>query len=291
MRAKKRSICAIFLRGEEMQPKFNVDREKHNKLFYKEYENDKCIFQFHSHIELYFVDAGEMEFLVGGNHRVLRAGEMSVALSNESHAYKTPVFSRSSVFIIPIYLCEQFIIATRHKKATSPFITDAKVIEKIKSCIEALKQSDINEITQMGYLHVILGIVMDHVFKDTHEQMPDPMISTKMLLYINENFKSEITLDSLSAKFGYHKSYVSRYFKQCFQVGFCEYLSAIRLKNALILMNEQKHSITHCAMESGFNSMRTFYRVFREEFGCSPGEYLESLTSNNRLEKIERKQK
>ena len=109
-----------------------------------------------------------------------------------------------------------------------------------------------------------------------------------MLLYVNENFKSEITLVTLASKFGYHKSYVSRYFKQCFQVGFCEYLSAIRLKNALILMNEQKYSITHCALESGFNSMRTFYRVFREEFGCSPGEYLERLAQNNRLETIER---
>ncbi len=274
-----------------MQPKFNVDREKHNKLFYKEYENDKCIFQFHSHIELYFVEEGEMEFLVGGNHRVLHAGEMSVALSYESHTYKTPVYSRSSVFIIPIYLCEQFIIATRHKKASAPFITDTQAVDRIKGCIEELKRPNINEITQMGYLYVILGIVMDHVFIDAEAEAPDLMIPAKMLLYINENFKSELTLNSLAAKFGYHKSYVSRYFKQCFQVGFCEYLSAIRLKNALILMNEQKHSITHCAIESGFNSMRTFYRVFREEFGCSPKEYLEELTQNNRLEKIERKQK
>ena len=274
-----------------MQPKFNIDRERHNKLFYKEYENDKCVFQFHSHIELYFVEDGEMEFWVGGHHRILRAGELSVALSYESHAYKTPAYSKSSVFIIPIYLCEQFIIATRNKKATSPFITDAEAVCRIKECIDALKKSDINEITQTGYLHVILGIVFDCIFTDSPAVTHDTIIPSKMLLYINENFKSEITLDTLAAKFGYHKSYVSRYFKQCFQVGFCEYLAAIRLKNALILMNEQKHSITHCAMESGFNSMRTFYRAFREEFGCSPGDYLDRLAINNRLEKYERQQK
>ena len=272
-----------------MQPKFNVDRERHNKLFYKEYENDKCVFQFHSHIELYFVEEGQMEFFVGGHQRILNAGEMSVALSYESHAYKTPEHSRSSVFIIPIYLCEQFIIATRNRQASSPFITDSNIVLRIKECIEELKKKDINEITQMGYIHVILGIIMDSVFSDTSVQPHDTMIPSKMLLYINENFKSEMTLDVLATKFGYHKSYVSRYFKQCFRVGFCEYLSAIRLKNALILMNEQKHSITHCALESGFNSMRTFYRVFHEEFGCSPKEYLDRLAMNNRLEKIERR--
>jgi AraC-like DNA-binding protein len=270
-----------------MQPKFNIDREHHNKLFYKEYENDKCIFQFHSHIELYFVEEGEMEFLVGGHQRTLRAGEMSVAISYESHAYKTREYSRSSVFIIPVYLCEQFIIATRNRKANSPFITDKETVSYIKFCINELKKENINEITQLGYIHVILGIVMDKIFSDENVPSHDALIPSKMLLYINENFKSEITLDSLAAKFGYHKSYVSRYFKQCFRVGFCEYLSAIRLKNAMILMNEQKHSITHCAMESGFNSMRTFYRVFHDEFGCSPRDYLDSLAANNRLEKIE----
>ena len=81
-----------------MQPKFNIDRERHNQLFYKEYTNDKCVFQFHSHIELYFVEEGQMDFLVGGHHRTLSAGEMSVALSYESHAYKTPQYSKSSVF-------------------------------------------------------------------------------------------------------------------------------------------------------------------------------------------------
>ena len=131
-----------------MQPKFNTDREHHNKLFYKEYENDKCIFQFHSHIELYFVEEGQMEFLVGGHHRMLNAGEMSVALSYESHAYKTPEYSRSSVLIIPIYLCEPFIIATRNKKASTPFITDVKAVENIKNCIEQLKKNHVNEITQ-----------------------------------------------------------------------------------------------------------------------------------------------
>ena len=267
-----------------MQPKFNIDRERHNQLFYKEYTNDKCVFQFHSHIELYFVEEGQMDFLVGGHHRTLSAGEMSVALSYESHAYKTPQYSKSSVFIIPVYLCEPFVLATRNKKAASPFITDASTVSRIKSCIEELKRNDINEITRMGYIHVILGIVMDCIFSEEPAPPHEVIIPSKMLLYINENFRGDITLETLAAKFGYHKSYVSRYFKQCFQVGFCEYLSAIRLKNALILMHEQKHSITHCAMESGFNSMRTFYRAFHDEFGCSPKDYMDRLEKNDLLE-------
>ena len=106
------------------QPKFNIERERNNHLFFKTYRNDKCLFQFHSQIEIYFVDEGEMEMLVGGKARTLHAGELSLALSYDTHAYKTPTFSRSSALLIPAHLCEDFLVLTKGKKLVSPFITD-----------------------------------------------------------------------------------------------------------------------------------------------------------------------
>lgn len=271
-----------------MQAKFNEDRERHNKLFYKEYENDSCVFQFHSHIELYFVDDGEMDFVVNNHHRVLKAGQMSVALSYDSHAYKTPTYSKSSVFIIPVYMCEEFINATKHKKAAYPFITDLDTVKKIKECIDELKRDGINEVKQLGYIYLILGIIMESIFFETAQAPMDADLASRLLFYINENYKSEISLDTLAAEFGYNKSYISRYFKSCFSIGFNRYLTSLRLKCALMLMHEGHLSFTSCAMESGFTSMRTFYRTFFDEFGCSPREYMASRTENSRLEKIVR---
>ena len=272
-----------------MKATFNVDRERHNKLFYKEYQNDSCVFQFHSHIELYFVDDGEMDFIVNNHHRTLKGGEMSVALSYDSHAYKTPVYSKSSVFIIPVYMCESFIQATKHKKSSYPFITDTEKVKMIKGYIGELKRENINEVERIGYIHVILGIVMDSVFLENNVEALNAELSAKILYYLNENFKNDISLDTISNVFGYNKSYLSRYFSSCFGVGFNQYLTSLRLKNALVLMNEKKNSLTHCAMESGFNSMRTFYRVFSSEFHISPKEYMDRTESYNSLEKIERK--
>lgn len=260
-----------------MQANFNIDRERNNRLFYKEYKNDKCIFQFHSQIELYFVDEGEMEFVVNNHRRTLQSGEMSVALSYDSHAYRTPVYSRSSVFIIPIYMCESFIQATKNKKATYPFILDKDIVKKIKEYINELRLEDINEIKKIGYIHLILGIIIDNIFFENSESVIDTALSSRLLFYINESFNQDLSLDILSAELGLHKTYISKYFKECFNVGFNQYLTSIRLKNALILMNDGKHSITDCAMESGFNSMRTFYRVFSKEFGCTPKQYIEKM--------------
>ena len=60
---------------------FRIEREKQNFLFYKEYENDFSISGFHSHLELYFVDDGEMDITVNSHYRKLKKGEMCVVLS------------------------------------------------------------------------------------------------------------------------------------------------------------------------------------------------------------------
>jgi len=53
-----------------------------------------------------------------------------------------------------------------------------------------------------------------------------------------------------------------------------QYVNILRLRNALLLMKNRKHTHTYCALESGFPSVRTFYRVFQSEMHCSPREYL-----------------
>ena len=61
--------------------------------------------------------------------------------------------------------------------------------------------------------------------------------------------------------------------------GISQYITMVRLKHAVVLMQDEKHSITYCALESGFNSMRSFYRAFAKEFGCSPKEYIEKTNN------------
>ncbi|MBQ8868199.1 MAG: helix-turn-helix transcriptional regulator [Oscillospiraceae bacterium] len=260
-----------------MHADFGIARERHNKLYYKQYQNDKGAFHFHSQIELYFIDEGEMEVVVGRQRRILKGGEMSVSLSYDSHAYKTPEASRSSVLIIPPYICEEFISAIRHKRVTNPFITDKDTVAKIKVYYNKILNEGLNEIEQLGYIYVILGIVMDSIGFEETDSAVEPELSSQLLFYLNDNFKNDISLESLSHTFGYSQSHLSRYFKSCFGIGINQYLTVIRLKNVIQLMHEKKHSITYCALESGFNSMRTFYRAFENEFNCSPKHYLEQI--------------
>lgn len=257
-----------------MEPIFRVDRETRNYLSYEKYSNDKSVFCFHSQIELYFVDEGEMDMTISGIRRILKAGEMSVALSFEPHKYSTPERSESSVLFIPVHMCPDFMETVKHKKALSPYICDRAVVSEIKECAGRLAGCLDNHIKAQGYVYIILGLLLENMTFEPVKKMVDTRLSSTLLTYISENFSEDISLSTAAVVLGYNESYISRYFKSCFGVGFNNYLTTVRLKNVLMLMNEKKYTLTHCVMESGFNSLRTFYRAFHKEFGCTPTEYM-----------------
>ncbi len=257
-----------------MQAEFGIKREHNNTLYYNSCKNDHGAFHFHSQIELYFIDEGEMEVLINDRRSVLKAGEMSVALSFVPHGYATPHSSKSTYIVIPTHMCNEFVAATRDKRVENPFIYDKKTVARIRNCYEMMKREGINDVEKRGYIYVMLGMIMDCLSFESSSTSLAPELSSKILLYISENYKSGITPGNVAEHFGYSQSHISRYFKSRFNVTLVKYITVIRLKNAILLMHEGKHNTTYCALESGFSSMRTFYRAFYDEFGCSPKEYL-----------------
>ena len=266
-----------------MKPRFYIEREKENDIFYKEYTNGTGFFGFHSPVELYFVDDGEMEVFINNQKKLLTKNQMSVALSFDAHTYKTIKSSKSSVLIIPTNMCEEFVSLYKNKRTHCPYICDEKPVLEIKKYVKLLNEKGINPIKKKGLIHIILGIIMDNLNFEDASNTVDVDLSAKILMYINDNFAKNISLSVISADLGYNKSYISRYFKNCFGIGLNRYITMVRLKNAVMLMHEGKNTIMYCALESGFNSARTFYRCFFEEFNCAPKEYENEL---NRITKI-----
>lgn len=257
-----------------MKPIFRTDREEQNFLSYEHYENDASIFCFHSQIELYFIDDGEMDMTVNYSRKILKKGEMSVALSFDAHIYSTPATSKSSALFIPVHMCPDFIESVKNKRSKSPFICDKDIVSVIKILAESLYNTKDNPVKSQGYIYLILGIVSENIFFESASETLDTNLSSKLLMYVNDNFKENISLTTVARDLGYNESYISRYFKSCFRIGFNRYLSTVRLKNVLMMMKEKKYTLTYCALESGFNSLRTFYRAFQKEFGCTPKEYM-----------------
>ncbi|HRR77643.1 MAG TPA: AraC family transcriptional regulator [Ruminococcus sp.] len=94
-----------------------------------------------------------------------------------------------------------------------------------------------------------------------------------VLKYIDNNYMYDISLDQLADVAGYSKYYFSRIFKQYNSMSYLQYINARRTKAAELLLLEPDIPITEVAMRSGFKSLTTFNRIFKEIKHCTPTDF------------------
>lgn len=96
----------------------------------------------------------------------------------------------------------------------------------------------------------------------------------KIFAYVENNFSGECTLEKLASQTGYNYTYLSRFFKNAVKISFNSYVTGYRLSHACYLLDNTDTTIINCAVDSGFESIRTFNRNFKAYYGITPNEYL-----------------
>lgn len=96
---------------------------------------------------------------------------------------------------------------------------------------------------------------------------------THACTYISENCEQVISLDDIAEKFGFSSYYFSRLFKSATGYNFTEYLTLQRVKRAQLFLADSDMNITEIAFSSGFKSISSFNRAFRQFRGCAPRDY------------------
>lgn len=83
---------------------------------------------------------------------------------------------------------------------------------------------------------------------------------------------SNLNLAQLSQKLGTNRTYLGQYFHYK-GVNFYSYINNLRVNYAIDLMKQGQMTLSEIAFASGYNSLRTFRRVFIEQKGCPPSEW------------------
>lgn len=93
----------------------------------------------------------------------------------------------------------------------------------------------------------------------------------EMLSLIDEHITDEqLSLGVLAGRLGVTPTYLSRYFKEQFHMGYLDYVNKKRILLAKRMLNETRLSIREVAVASGFGNDATFRRVFKKYEGMAP---------------------
>lgn len=113
----------------------------------------------------------------------------------------------------------------------------------------------------------------EHVPNFRIQQTDSRGLLPKIFKFVEQNFTNECSLYELSNITTYDYSYLSRFFKKSTQISFNTYVNHFRLNHFAYLLINSDDSIITCALNSGFKSIRTCNRNFKELYGITPEEY------------------
>lgn len=91
--------------------------------------------------------------------------------------------------------------------------------------------------------------------------------------YIAHNFSKPLTMNELAEAFHLTPQYLSKFIKQQFEANFTDYLTAIRLDNAVYDLLNSDETITIISFNNGFPNLTAFNKSFRERYNTTPLKY------------------
>ena len=101
----------------------------------------------------------------------------------------------------------------------------------------------------------------------------DTEAMTTAIAYINNHYRDDLSLDQVADFVGFSRYYFSRSFKKRMGYSFSEYLVQKRMQAAVDLLIRTDLPIREVADQSGFGSVASFNRAFRESKNCTPTQY------------------
>ncbi len=129
-------------------------------------------------------------------------------------------------------------------------------------------------------IYDMLLLIGEYVFNEQREHIGLDNFSDRSwkyiktaLSFISEHSSEDITQLMVAEHVGLSPFYFSKLFNEYMGISFPDYLSGIRVQNAINLLLNDSLSITECAFMAGFQSTTRFNKLFREVTGTTPREY------------------
>ncbi|HBY71774.1 MAG TPA: hypothetical protein DEG06_05970, partial [Lachnospiraceae bacterium] len=117
-------------------------------------------------------------------------------------------------------------------------------------------------------------VLEEIVVQYTDTAMDTQQLYTDIKKYIEVNYRSPITVETIAENFHFSTSYISRIFRKYHGIPPFQYLLSLRMEEAKqLIMNNDDLNISLIAEMVGYSDPHYFSRIFRKTTGMSPSEF------------------
>lgn len=261
----------IFIDKGEMLPESNYHSMQH----------------VHEEIELMCVTDGSITYNINGKEIKVSKGQTIFVNSNRMHVSYLKKSKNSSFYVLVVHpfvyssnptLYNRYCKFILENDDIDYLILDNPVFETI---FKRMKQAE--DAKEEGYQlslvadsYHVLSLLYEKAEKNYStkiEENENTYLLNKMTSYIYNHYGEKITLKDIADCGHVSTSKCSRIFNQYMNHSPIDFLNLYRLEVSSDLLRNTKESINNISMICGFDQQSYFTRMFKKEYGCTPGEY------------------
>lgn len=243
------------------------------KLWIGKFRNLKNIFHWHNEIEIVYIDEGSCVIETEAKTIQLCKNECAFLESGTIHRLIGAPNSIVTTLLIDPSILEPII--------NSHVLADIKIKtpDNLRAAISYISKELVHKrkfysyCSQSAAIQLVAEIFRGEKLTQKKERQNK---NSRFLLFKNiikeiENNYQFISFESICEKFHYTPSHFSRLFSSLTGMTFSKYLNVLKTEKAIsLLQSDEKRSITEISTTCGFDSIRTFNRVFKKLTDYTP---------------------
>jgi AraC-like DNA-binding protein len=154
----------------------------------------------------------------------------------------------------------------------------AAIVDNLMFAFSADRENACQELETIAYISSLFAWIINH---NCYQKAPENEefssrkidVIKAVLEYIESNYSTNISLNSMAHIAGMNPKYFCRVFRSLTHHSPIDYLNFYRVEQAAHLLDTMDISVTSVGAECGFSESSYFTKVFRKYKGVTPKEY------------------
>ena len=225
--------------------------------------------------QILYCVSGSGRFHLDNSLGLLQPGQIVLLYPGEAHRYQ----SVEGEWLVH-YLCFdgglcQELLFTLGMTGSGIYSLSSpdQFLRQINTLEELMRQKKTGSLAECS--KVLYSLLLD--LSENMTRLPDSRLTEsadlgrEMILYLEDHFAKDISMDDLAKQFGRTPEYLCSFFKASTGETVMKYLRRVRIHHAkVLLMSSQDACMQKIAEACGFSSSSYFCKVFRETTGMTP---------------------
>lgn len=286
-----------------MKLKYKSSNVSINNSFFVQRENIPCHegnWHYHEEYELIYIMSGEGIRIVGENLSNFRPPQLALVGPWLPHLWKnveseegmvdiiiikfTSSFNGQNLFDIP----EFFQISKLLKQSKRGILFNTDTINKVNNLLIKLPETEGAErlINFMHILNILSQSEDSEILTFSDFFLPSSVEGenrlSKIINYISDNFYEQVSIEELASVAAMTPSSLCRFFKNRTNKTIFQFINEFRVGKACQMLISGNQTIAEICFDSGFNSLTSFNRVFKDFKKLTPSQYKQKYQALNR---------